>query len=72
MWINSYMFRMDDANFKYNNSGDGLLQMLYDSFGDPCIIELQAESGDTTYFRQTFTGNLHISVDEGYFLRLCK
>jgi len=71
-WLGACMFRMDDPNLKYNSSDTGSLKIIHDSFGDPCNIELGVESGDTTYFRQTFTGNLHISVDEGYFLRLRK
>lgn len=42
---------------------------LYHSFGEPCL-EFKQVRGDTIYFKKRWSGNLHITIDEGYFLRV--
>jgi hypothetical protein len=45
-----------------------LKQQLNKSFGDQCI-EIQKFNGDSIKFRITYTGNLHVTVDEGYYVK---
>jgi hypothetical protein len=46
-----------------------LARKLYRSFGEP-FIEIKTTNGDSTFFRTTWTGNLHITINEGYFLKV--
>jgi len=46
-----------------------LAKKLYQSFGQP-FIKVEVTKGDTTFFRTTWTGNLHITINEGYFLKV--
>lgn len=39
------------------------------SFGDPCM-ELIRKNADTIYFRMTYSGNLHLTCNEGKLIRL--
>jgi hypothetical protein len=39
------------------------------SFGEPCI-ELGKRTGDTIYFRMTYSGNLHLTSNEGKFIKI--
>lgn len=46
-----------------------LARKLYKSFGQP-FIKIKETRSDTTFFRTTWSGNLHITINSGYFLRL--
>src|SRR5689334_18137809 len=65
-WLFNCMFRLE--YFKYD-SIQGPLKTIYESWGNPCI-ELEDVRGDTIIFRTTHPGNLHITVNEGYFVKL--
>jgi hypothetical protein len=64
-WLYNCKFRLE--YFKYDNI-QGPLKTIYDSWGKPCI-ELKDVRGDTITFRTTHPGNLHITVNEGYFIK---
>jgi hypothetical protein len=64
-WLYSCKFRLE--YFKYD-SIQGPLKIIYDSWGKPCI-ELNDVRGDTIMFRTTHPGNLHVTVNEGYFVK---
>jgi hypothetical protein len=42
---------------------------LHASFGN-AIIELKNTARKKTYFRTTYSGNLHITINEGYFFKV--
>jgi hypothetical protein len=46
-----------------------LAKLLFKSFGRH-LIELNKASGDTIFFRTTYTANLHITVNHGRFIKL--
>lgn len=70
-WIYDCIFSMDYLYPKMQDSITGPLKLMYDSWGKPCI-ELNKVSGDTIYFRTTFPKNLHITYNEGCFMKLRK
>jgi hypothetical protein len=45
-----------------------LAKLLYKSFGQP-FIEIKQTRGRKTFFRTTWTGNLHVTINEGCFLK---
>lgn len=47
----------------------GPLKLMNDSWGPPCI-ELKEVKKDTIRFRTTYSANLHITANEGYFLKM--
>ena len=67
-WIYDCIFEMEFFR-KNKDSVSGPLRILYESWGEPCI-ELNEVKGDTIRFRTTHSRNLHITINEGYFLRI--
>lgn len=61
-------FRLQPLKTEGRDSNE-LSRLLYKSFGEP-IFEIIRTDKDTTFFRHTYSGNLHITKDEGYFLKL--
>ena len=67
--------RISDCLVKFDperstkDSMTALNKLLLNSFGDPCI-ELLESKNDTIKFRTTYTGNLHVTINGGIFLRL--
>lgn len=58
--------------FEYENMKRdtfGLQGLLSKSFGDPCY-EIKRTVGDTIFFRTTYASNLHLTINEGRFIRL--
>jgi len=56
--------------FKYDSKQSdisSLAGLLQKSFGEPCF-EIKKAIGDNI-FRTTYTGNLHISINEGRFVK---
>jgi hypothetical protein len=67
-WIDNCSLKLiPEVKIKQDTSE--LAGKFYKSFGEP-FIQIKATKGDTTYFRTTWTGNLHISLNEGYFLKV--
>jgi hypothetical protein len=73
--INARIQSISNCTFKLNYSGqrmagtiNNLKQQLHKSFGEQCI-EIQKVDGDSIKFRITYTGNLHVTVDEGYYVK---
>jgi hypothetical protein len=67
-WIADCSFKIEPNMHKQQDTTE-LAKKLYQSFGEP-FIEIKATKADTTFFRTTWTGNLHITINEGYFLRV--
>jgi hypothetical protein len=67
-WIADCSFKLEADVHKPQDATE-LAKKLYLSFGEP-FIEIKATNADTTFFRTTWTGNLHITINEGYFLRV--
>jgi hypothetical protein len=67
-WISDCSFILEPAVQKQQDTTE-LARKLYQSFGQP-FIELKATKADTTFFRTTWTGNLHVTINEGYFVRV--
>jgi hypothetical protein len=44
-------------------------KMLHDSFGDNCI-EILKTTNNKLYFRTTYIGNLHITINKGKFQKI--
>ncbi len=67
-WIADCSFKLEpDANKQQDTTE--LAKKLYQSFGEP-FIEIKATKVDTIFFRTIWTGNLHITINEGYFVRV--
>lgn len=67
-WIGDCSFKLEPEMLKKQDTTD-LAKKLYQSFGEP-FIEIKATDTDTTFFRTTWTGNLHITINEGYFVKV--
>ena len=67
-WIGDCSFKLESNIHKQQDTTE-LAKKLYQSFGEP-FIEIKATKADTTFFRTTWTANLHIRINEGYFLRV--
>jgi len=65
-WTYDCTFILDYDKKQVDTSYFG--HLLSKSFGKNCI-ELDKASGDTVFFRTTYTGNLHITINEGRFVR---
>ncbi|MFI5406668.1 MAG: hypothetical protein ACHQ1D_09175 [Nitrososphaerales archaeon] len=57
------------VNGRLLDTSNNLNNMLRRSFGEHCL-ELKKATGDSIFFRTTYTGNLHITINEGHFIRL--
>jgi hypothetical protein len=68
-WIYKCTFSMKFSTKNDVDSVAGPLKVIHDSWGLPCI-ELKEVKKDTIEFRTTYSGNLHITVNEGYFLKM--
>jgi hypothetical protein len=66
-WIYNCIFIFDYDNKAVDTNS--IQKFLSKSFGPSCI-ELSKKSGDTTFFRTTFTGNLEIETNDGYFIKI--
>ena len=67
-WIGDCSLKLKpDVNKKQDTTD--FAKKIYQSLGES-FIEIKATSGDTTFFRNTWTGNLHITEGEGYFLKV--
>ncbi len=64
---NCYLKLKSEVNEKQDTTD--FAKKLLQSFGEP-VFEVKTTIGDTTFFRNTWTGNLHITNDEGYFLKV--
>ena len=67
-WIGDCSLKLE-PELHLNQDTTELERELYQSFGES-FIEIKATKGDTTFFRTTWTGNLHITINEGYFIRI--
>jgi len=68
-WIYKCTFSMKFSTKNGMDSIAGPLKLIHDSWGPSCI-ELKDVKKDTIQFRTTYSGNLHITVNEGYFLKM--
>lgn len=68
-WIYKCIFSMKFATKNGTDSVAGPLKLMNDSWGPPCI-ELKEVKKDTIRFRTTYSANLHITANEGYFLKM--
>lgn len=68
-WIYKCIFRMKFSSKNDLDSVTGPLKVINNSWGLPCI-ELRNVKKDTIEFRTTYSGNLHITVNEGYLLKI--
>jgi len=66
--ISDCLFSMDDI-IPEPDSQTELGKTLKSSFGKSCI-EVKSVHGDSIYFRTTYTGNLHITTNEGVLVRM--
>jgi len=67
-WIDDCSLKLEpEAHSKQDTTE--LARKVYKSFGEP-FIEIKSTNGDTTFFRTTWTHNLHITINEGYFLKV--
>ncbi len=66
-WLGNCLvdFKSDKVSIDTSEFG----KMLHASFGD-AIIELKNTVRKKTYFRTTYSGNLHITINEGYFSKV--
>ena len=67
-WIDNCLLKLEPQVMTQQDTSS-LSKKLYSSFGNPCL-EIKETKGDSTFFRTTWTGNLHITINEGYFLKL--
>ena len=66
-WLYNCIVMLDSAQ-KQNSDTTGLHYKLTKSFGRPCL-ELSALTKDSIKFRTTYSGNLHITIDQGLIVR---
>jgi hypothetical protein len=67
-WIYNCMFQFNTGEKMLPDPGT-IQRKLLDSFGEQCF-ELQRRNNDTVFFRTTYTGNVHITIAEGWFIRI--
>src|SRR5690606_8677660 len=65
-WIDDCSFKLEPKNPAKQDTFV-LAKKIYQSFGEP-FIQIKNKKFDTTFFRTTWTANLHITINEGYFL----
>jgi hypothetical protein len=68
-WIDKCIFSMKFSTKNDMDSVVGPLKLMHASWGSPCI-ELKDIKKGTIEFRTTYSANLHITVNEGYFLKM--
>jgi hypothetical protein len=66
-WLYNCIVMLDHLD-KENIDTIGLQYKLIKSFGRPCL-ELTAKNKDTINFRTTYSGNLHITINQGIIAR---
>ncbi|WP_207632799.1 hypothetical protein, partial [Foetidibacter luteolus] len=66
-WIYDCYFTLKVDGISPDTSSE-LNKLLHRSFGEHCF-ELKNSTEDTIFFRTTYTGNVHITVNEGRFVR---
>jgi hypothetical protein len=66
--ISSCLFKLHYLGQSMIATINHLKQQANKSFRDECI-EIQRISRDTIKFRTTYTGNLHVTVDDGYYIK---
>jgi hypothetical protein len=66
-WLSGCVFTMKDDNVEVDSLSN-FKEVIKSSFGDPCI-ELKGFEGNKIKFRTTYTGNLHITINEGVFIK---
>jgi len=69
-WLYNCTFKLDyiiDA--KKSDSSTEFEKLVFKSFGDPCF-ELKEKKGDTILFRSTYSGNLHLTTNEGMIIKI--
>ena len=66
-WISECYFKLKSVAVKRDTSDFG--KALIGSFGEP-LWEIKESKGDSIFFRSTWSGNLRVTIDEGYFLKL--
>jgi hypothetical protein len=67
-WIDAGSLKLvPDETEKQDTTAFG--KMIYRSFGHP-FIEFKKTKGNKTFFRTTWTGNLDLTINEGYFLKV--
>lgn len=54
---------------KLDSAGIEVDKLLRKSFGEDCI-EIEQIEGDTIHFRTTYSGNLHITINQGKFIKI--
>ena len=67
-WLYNCIVMLDYPQ-KENSDTTGLQYKLTKSFGRPCL-ELSALSKDTINFRTTYSGNLHITINQGLIVKV--
>jgi hypothetical protein len=69
-WINNSSFQLLTLQTQVDTSSE-LSNFLKKSFGE-VLIELDElkSIGNDYYFRTTFTGNLHVTINTGQFIRI--
>jgi hypothetical protein len=67
-WIGQCLLKLEPQVIARQDTSS-LGKKLYSSFGDPCF-EVKQTKGDSTFFRETWTANLEITINEGYFLKV--
>jgi hypothetical protein len=67
-WIND-CYLILKVNGRRIDTISTVQKMLHKSFGEHCL-ELEKANGDSIFFRTTYTGNVHITINKGQFIRL--
>lgn len=57
------------VNGRLPDTSSSVQRMLHRSFGEHCL-ELEKVNGDSIFFRTTYLGNVHITINKGQFIRL--
>jgi hypothetical protein len=68
-WIHDCDFRMEYCKKDKTDTLSATLKLVYDSWGEP-YIELNEVKKDSIKFRTTYPRNLHITANEGYFIKI--
>jgi hypothetical protein len=67
-WIYNCMLKLQYFSSPQSDTS-GLGKLIFHSFGSPCI-ELKERKGDTINFRTTYSGNVHVTINEGKLIKL--
>jgi hypothetical protein len=69
-WLGNFLFQLK-PNQPNPDSLSDLAKFLRKSFGQECIeVNELVHVGNTFNFRTTYTGNLHITVNTGQFIKI--